>query len=64
MVVCDFVIVALDQKRPKKINLGDIDVYSTNRNYLMAPKQYTGGLFILQALRGIWYLFYPQNEQL
>ena len=64
MVVCDFVIVAIDQKRPKKINIGGIDVYSTNRNSLIAPKQYAGGLFILQALRGIWYLFYPQNEQL
>lgn len=51
MVVCDFVIVALDQKRPKKINLGDIDVYSTNRNYLMAPKQYTGGTFHFTSVK-------------
>ena len=52
MVVCDFVIVVIDQKRPKKINIGGIDVYSTNRNSLMAPKQYAGGFSFYKRSEG------------
>ena len=64
MVISDFILVAIDQRIPLKPNIPNLEVCISNRNPFFVPKQYEHGLFILQALRGISYTFYPPKEQI
>lgn len=64
MVISDFVLLVIDQHIPCKPDINNLQIISTDRNRFFVPTQYANGLFILQALRGMWYTIYPPKEDM
>ena len=64
MVVSDLVIIAIDQRFPKKPKSDQVAIQTYNRNSFFVSQQYYNSFFICQALRGIWYSMCPKKEKM